>query len=149
MAKIRVTRFFEFEMAHALWNYDGLCRNIHGHSYKLYITVMGEPVQNDQHPKNGMVIDFGDLKRIVKQEIVDRFDHSLMMYQKSPHQVLIELGNMYERHHLVQFQPTCENMVEYIAEKIIPLLPEGIILKNVKLFETANSCAEWLADDNL
>jgi len=149
MAKIRVTKFFEFEMAHALWNYDGLCRNIHGHSYKLYITVMGEPLQNNQNPKNGMVIDFGDLKRIVKKEIVEPFDHSLMVFEKAPHQKLLELGGMYERHHLVHFQPTCENMVVYIAERIRPLLPEGIILKNVKLYETANSCAEWIADDNL
>ncbi len=149
MAKIRVTRFFEFEMAHALWNYDGLCRNIHGHSYKLYITVMGEPVNNEEHPKNGMVIDFGDLKKMVKQEIVDPLDHSLMVFEKAPHEKLLELRSMYERHHLVHFQPTCENMVVYIAEKISPLLPKEIILKNVKLFETANSSAEWVADDNL
>lgn len=148
MAKIRVTKFFEFEMAHALWNYDGLCKNIHGHSYKLYITVMGEPISDDQNKKNGMVIDFGDLKRIVKSEIVDPFDHSLMIYKNAPHAKLLDLKEMYERHHVVDFQPTCENMVVYIAQKIGQLFPKGIELKTVKLFETANSSAEWNADDN-
>jgi 6-pyruvoyltetrahydropterin/6-carboxytetrahydropterin synthase len=66
MTKIRVTKFYDFEMAHALWNYDGLCKNIHGHTYKLYVTVMGVPCNDSDDQKNGMVIDFGDLKRIVK-----------------------------------------------------------------------------------
>jgi 6-pyruvoyltetrahydropterin/6-carboxytetrahydropterin synthase len=149
MAKIRVTKFFEFEMAHALWNYDGLCKNIHGHSYKLYITVIGEPICDENNQKNGMVIDFGDLKRIVKSTIVDPFDHSLMIYKNAPHRKLLELDEMYERHHVVDFQPTCENMVEYIANTIIPLLPKGVCLKSVKLYETASSSAEWDADDNI
>lgn len=148
MTKIRVTKFFEFEMAHALWNYDGLCKNLHGHSYKLYITVMGEPIDDENHPKNGMVIDFQELKRLVKQEIVDPFDHSLMVYKKAPHRLLTELGVLYERHHLVDFQPTCENMVVYMAQRIGPLLPPGVELKSIRLYETASSCAEWNADDN-
>lgn len=76
MALIRVTKEFRFEMAHALWNYDGPCRNVHGHSYILYVTLAGEPVNDPDHPRNGMVIDFGDLKKIVRENIVDRFDHA-------------------------------------------------------------------------
>lgn len=148
MAKIRVTKFYDFEMAHALWNYDGLCKNIHGHTYKLFVTVAGEPINNPDDKKNGMVIDFGDLKRIVKNEIVDKFDHSLVINSRAPHEKLLELNEMYERHFVFDFQPTCENMVVYIVEKIQPLLPEGIELKNVKLYETASSFAEWDASDN-
>ncbi len=148
MAKIRVTKFYDFEMAHALWNYDGLCKNIHGHTYKLYVTVAGEPINNPDDKKNGMVIDFGDLKRIVKHEIVDKFDHSLVINSRAPHEKLLELNEMYERHFVFDFQPTCENMVVYIVEKIQPLLPEGIELKKVKLYETASSFAEWDASDN-
>ena len=70
MAKIRVTKFYDFEMAHALWNYDGLCKNIHGHSYKLFVTVIGEPINNENDNKNGMVIDFSDLKKIVKEKLL-------------------------------------------------------------------------------
>jgi 6-pyruvoyltetrahydropterin/6-carboxytetrahydropterin synthase len=148
MAKIRVTKFYDFEMAHALWNYDGLCKNIHGHSYKLFVTVLGVPSANPNDKKNGMVIDFGDLKKIVKTEIVDRFDHSMVINKDAPHEKFLELGVMYERNHVVDFQPTCENLVLHFVNIIKPLLPEGVILKNVKLYETASSSAEWDADDN-
>mgnify|MGYP001160329221 CR=1 FL=1 len=148
MAKIRVTKFYDFEMAHALWNYDGLCKNIHGHSYKLFVTVIGEPINNENDNKNGMVIDFSDLKKIVKEKIVDQFDHSLVVYKKAPQQKLLELNEMYIRHHVVDFQPTCENLVVHFVQIILPLLPEGIKLKKVKLYETASSYAEWDADDN-
>lgn len=148
MAKIRVTKFYDFEMAHALWNYDGLCKNIHGHTYKLYVTVLGEPIADENDKKNGMVIDFGDLKRIVKDQIVDKLDHSLVIYKKSPHEKLLQLNEMYERHFVFDFQPTCENLVVWMVDIIQPLLPNGVTLKNVKLYETASSSAEWDASDN-
>ena len=65
MSKIRLTKEFRFEMAHALWDYDGLCRNIHGHSYILAVTVIGVPNEDRNSPTYGMVMHFGDLKRIV------------------------------------------------------------------------------------
>jgi 6-pyruvoyltetrahydropterin/6-carboxytetrahydropterin synthase len=148
MGKVRVTKYYEFEMAHALWNYDGLCKNIHGHSYKLYVTVIGEPINDENNLKNGMVIDFGDLKKIVKTQIVDIFDHSLVVYKNAPYDKLMDLNEMVSRHHIVDFQPTCENLVLHFVNIIKPLLPEGVSLKKVKLFETANSNAEWDADDN-
>ena len=77
MANIRVTKSFTFEMAHALWNYDGPCRNIHGHSYQLFVTVTGQPSEDLNDTKLGMVIDFSDLKRIVNQHVVEYFDHSI------------------------------------------------------------------------
>ena len=76
---IRVTKEFSFEMSHVLWNYDGPCRNVHGHSYKLFVTIAGVPVSDSENPKNGMVMDFTDLKKIVKHEIVDVFDHSVVV----------------------------------------------------------------------
>lgn len=148
MTKIRVTKFYDFEMAHALWNYEGLCKNIHGHTYKLYVTVMGTPIADIQNKKMGMVIDFGDLKKIVKHEIVDQLDHALVIYKDAPHDKLLELNEMYQRHFVFDFQPTCENLVIWIVNKIKPLLPPGVELKNVKLFETASSSAEWDAADN-
>ena len=79
MAIIRLTKEFSFESAHALDGYDGLCREIHGHSYRLFVTIKGEPVSEESNPKLGMVMDFGDLKRIVNGEIIDRLDHSFVM----------------------------------------------------------------------
>lgn len=148
MAKIRVTKQFGFEMSHALLNYDGLCRSIHGHSYKLQITVTGEPMQQPGHCKDGMVIDFSILKKLLQENIVSRLDHSLMINQEAPVDKLNSLGQMYERHHVVPFQPTTENLVVYIAGKVKPLLPEHIQLFSVRLFETSSSFAEWYASDN-
>lgn len=148
MAKIRVTKQFGFEMSHALLNYDGLCRNIHGHSYKLQITVKGQPANEPGSPKDGMVIDFSILKKIIQEKIISQLDHSLMINENAPTDKLNALGEMYERHQVVPFQPTSENLVVYIAEKVKPLLPEHIELFCVRLYETSNSFAEWYASDN-
>ncbi len=147
MAKIRVTKIFDFETAHALHNYDGLCRNVHGHSYKLYVTVMGEPEKNDNSSKLGMVIDFGNLKKIVKEKIVDVFDHSLIISDKEDIKDLLKQNILFKRLHIFDFQPTAENMIIHFANIIIPLLPEGIKLVSLRLYETANSYAEWYAED--
>ncbi|NCO56091.1 MAG: 6-carboxytetrahydropterin synthase QueD [Bacteroidetes bacterium CG02_land_8_20_14_3_00_31_25] len=148
MAQVRVTKEFKFEMAHALWNYDGLCKNIHGHSYILYVTVLGEPIADNNNKKLGMVIDFGDLKKIVNQVIVTDMDHSLVVSEKSNYTPLFETEQMFERHHILPYQPTCENMVVDFAERIKKLLPESVKLHSVRLYETATSYAEWNVDDN-
>ena len=74
---IRITKEFKFEMAHALHGYDGLCKNIHGHSYKLFVTVKGKIKNEKGNTKDGMVLDFTSLKDIVKKHIILKYDHSL------------------------------------------------------------------------
>lgn len=148
MGIIRVTKEFDFEMAHALWNYDGACRNIHGHSYRLFITIAGEPSNDLNDPKFGMVIDFKDLKRIVKGPVVDFLDHSLVVYREADGAILDKVRSMYEKVHVFDFQPTCENLVLHIVDTIRPLLDPGLELVAVRLFETATSFAEWYAIDN-
>ncbi|MFA8433880.1 MAG: 6-pyruvoyl tetrahydropterin synthase family protein [Marinifilaceae bacterium] len=148
MAKIRLTKEFRFEMAHALWNYDGLCRNIHGHSYILYVTVIGEPISDIADPKLGMVMDFGDLKQIVCGEIVDVLDHAIVLNKSTPNLEQLNIPQMFDRHFYVDYQPTCENMIVDFAERIKKQLPERIQLHSLKLHETASSFAEWYAADN-
>ena len=148
MAKIRVTKQFGFEMSHALLNYDGLCRNIHGHSYKLQITVSGEPYLNAGSPKDGMVIDFSILKKLIQEKIVNKLDHSLMINEKAPIDKFSAMGQMSERLQVVPFQPTSENLVIYIAENVKHILPAYLELFSVRLYETSNSFAEWYASDN-
>ncbi len=148
MAKIRLTKEFNFEMSHALWNYDGLCKNIHGHSYKLFVTVIGEPLNDKLNPKHGMVMDFGDLKAIVKQEIVDKYDHAIVFNREAPVQQLLSIPQMFERHDILDYQPTCENLVIDFARKIKKKLPDNVKLHSLKLYETATSYAEWFAEDN-
>ncbi|MCA0933028.1 6-carboxytetrahydropterin synthase [Lutimonas saemankumensis] len=148
MKKIRITKHFDFESAHALYGYDGKCKNIHGHSYHLYVTVIGSPIEDSSHTKNGMVMDFGDLKSIVKKEIVTKFDHAVVLNSNSPHK---ELANTISDHShkvvLVPYQPTSENMLIDFAERIQIQLPQNVLLHSLKLYETANSYAEWFASD--
>jgi 6-pyruvoyltetrahydropterin/6-carboxytetrahydropterin synthase len=149
MSKIRITKQFSFETGHALYGYDGKCKNVHGHSYKLSVTVIGEPISDSTNVKFGMVIDFSDLKKIVREEIVDVFDHATVFNQNTPH---VELANELKNrgHHviLVDYQPTSENMVIDFAKKIKDRLPQSIELHSLKLQETESSFAEWFASDN-
>lgn len=148
MSKIRVTKEFAFETAHALWNYDGPCRNVHGHSYKLFVTLTGEPVNDPANPKNGMVIDFGDLKKLVNKEIVKVFDHSVVISNNFEREKLDALEKMFGNVLEVDYQPTCENLVTDFAGRIKAKLPPTICLHSLRLYETATSYAEWFADDN-
>lgn len=149
MSKIRITKQFTFETGHALYGYDGKCKNVHGHSYKLSVTVIGTPITDRENVKFGMVIDFSDLKKIVKEEIVDQFDHATVFNKTTPH---VELANELKTrgHHviLVDYQPTSENMVIDFAERIKNRLPKNISLFSLKLQETESSFAEWYASDN-
>jgi len=149
MGNIRITKQFSFETGHALYGYDGKCKNVHGHSYKLSVTVIGKPISDSGNVKFGMVIDFGDLKKIVKTEIVDVFDHATVFNKNTPH---VELAKELQvRDHnvlLVDYQPTSEMMVIDFADKIKSLLPSHIALHSLKLQETDTSFAEWYASDN-
>jgi len=148
MGKIRLTKIFHFDTGHALAGYDGKCRNVHGHSYTLEVTVMGEPITDPDHVKFGMVIDFGDLKEIVKKYVIDDYDHALVLNKKT---VYKEIGDfLLERGHhilLVDFQPTGEMMIQDMAVRIAPHLPKNIHLHHLRLYETGTSYAEWFADD--
>lgn len=147
MATVRVTKIFRFEMAHALWGYDGLCKNIHGHSYILKVTVSGTPIENVTDKKLGMVMDFGDLKKVVSKHIVDVFDHSLILNGRAPVEKFTGIPEMFERKMWFDFQPTAENLVVYFAGILNKHLPEHIFLHSIRLYETANSYAEWFAED--
>lgn len=146
---VRVTKSFNFETAHALYGYDGKCKNIHGHSYKLFVTVKGQPIEDASNPKFGMVIDFGDIKKIVKAKVVDWFDHAILLNANSPHK---ELGEhlTQEGHKVIftDYQPSCENMLLHMVKLIQGELQSSVQLQAMRLHETETSYAEWLAEDN-
>ncbi|MEA2041051.1 MAG: 6-carboxytetrahydropterin synthase [Bacteroidota bacterium] len=144
---IRVSKQFNFESAHALWNYDGKCKNIHGHTYKLFVTIIGKPSEDVSSPKNGMVMDFGDLKKIVKSKIVDIYDHALIISKAAKFNASGIGKQMYERFITTDYQPTCENMVSDFAQIIKKELPKTVNLHSVRLYETETSYAEWYAED--
>jgi 6-pyruvoyltetrahydropterin/6-carboxytetrahydropterin synthase len=140
---MRVTKEFSFEMAHALEGHDGACSRIHGHSYRLWVTVEGVPSDDAASPKQGMVVDFGDLKRIVAREILERFDHAFVVRRTAENSALVAaLAAHYEGVRIVDWQPTSENLVRHFAELLRPGLPAGVRLASLRLSETESSFAE-------
>jgi 6-pyruvoyltetrahydropterin/6-carboxytetrahydropterin synthase len=146
--KVRVTKKFTIDMAHALFGYDGPCKNIHGHTYHLSVTLMGTPIQNGEDVKLGMVVDFTDLKAIVKQQILDIYDHALVLNDNAPYSKSEVISNEFEKVILVPYQPTCENLLLSFVEKLKPLFSEEKKLVSIRLEETPTSFAEWNAGDN-
>ena len=147
MPVLRITKEFRFEGAHALPGYDGRCRNIHGHSYIMYITIKGEPLNGTDSPKEGMVVDFKELKAIVNENIIDKFDHALVLRNGTP--LAQELAASYPNVIMTDFQPSTENLICYFADILKDKLPQGAELFSIKMHETAGSFAEWYASDNI
>ena len=147
MQTIRLTKEFKFEMAHALKGYDGLCRNIHGHSYELLVTITGIPISDTSSTKLGMIMDFGDLKKIVRKNIIDEFDHALVLNRESANDFRPDV-EMFGRTILVDYQPTSENMLIDFVARLKNQLPSNVKLHHLLLRETVTSYAEWFAEDN-
>lgn len=146
MAKIRLTKQFDFEAGHALEGYEGKCRDIHGHSYHLDVTVSGEVNHLSGKLEDSMVIDFKDLKSIVKIEIIDKFDHQLILHKDSR---FIKIRDINTRMMIVDYVPTCENILLDIVTRLKKSLPKSISLEYVFLRETPRSYAEWYNEDNM
>ncbi|MEK9613282.1 MAG: 6-carboxytetrahydropterin synthase [Flavobacteriaceae bacterium] len=147
---IRITKEFKFEAGHALYGYDGLCKNVHGHSYKLSVTLLGKPITDSNHAKYGMVMDFSDLKKIVNETIVKPFDHATVLNISSPHKELAD--SMESRGHKivrVDYQPTSEMMIVDFVAKIKSRLPDFLSLHHLILRETDTCYAEWYASDQI
>lgn len=146
MSVVRITKEFEFEMAHALLGYDGPCKNIHGHSYKLTVTVKGKVKNNTSDSDEGMVVDFGIIKNIVKELIIDKYDHALVLNKKA--KIMDKENPFMDKLILFPLQPTCENMLVYFSQLITKNLPSNIMLHSLFLRETPTSYAEWYLEDN-
>ena len=147
---IRVTKQFSFEMAHALIGYDGPCKNIHGHTYQLRVTLLGKATQQTGTPKDGMLLDFGVLKKIVTETIISKYDHALVLNKNTPVQTIESMCAQFEKIYLTPFQPTCENLLLNIQKQLnIILRSTGYTLYALRLNETQTSYAEWFLSDNI
>lgn len=140
--RIRVTKRFTLEMAHALTGHDGPCKHLHGHSYVLDITLRGEAMDRPGDPKNGMVMDFTDLKAMVKRCVMDHYDHALVLHESERGGIDIDHA-LFARTRFTPWQPTCENLLLDMVARIRTEVPQGILLCQGRLQETATSWAEW------
>lgn len=120
---LTLTKIFMFEACHNLPHHRGACHNLHGHSYKLEVTICGDIEKDTSSARCGMIIDFKELKDIVNREVIYKYDHKY-------------LNDFFEN-------PTAEIMVKRIAEDINKELPEGVSLVSCKLWETTTSYAEY------
>ncbi len=139
-----LTKIFHFDMAHVLKDYDGPCRNIHGHSYELRVTVKGEPINDPQSPKNGMVMDLHDLKCLVNEQIVNRLDHAFVLSSAMPTDFLEIVQRDFEKVVVVDYQPTSENLILYMVHRLQKVLPQQVTLHKIMLQETPGSYVEWV-----
>jgi 6-pyruvoyltetrahydropterin/6-carboxytetrahydropterin synthase len=142
MKNIRITKIFSFEAAHALKDYNGACRNIHGHSYKLHVTIKGEVTSED-----GILIDFSELKKLVNNNIISKYDHSLLL-KEDDQMVEKGIGDFTQNLVRVSYNPTSENLIINFANLIDNILPNAVQLHHLKLYETETSFTEWYATDN-
>ena len=143
---ITITRTFEWDMGHRVTNHDSLCKNPHGHRYKLEVTVTGPLVEKNGDAQQGMVLDFGRLKQAVNQEVVSKLDHSFMYWENDTIMRAFAEANKELRFVRVAFVPTAECIVQHLAEQLQATFGSqfaGLQLHTLALYETPNCKATW------
>lgn len=137
-----VTKIFHFEMAHAINGYQGACKNIHGHSYELHVTVSADNQEKGYIAVPGFIIDFKELKQLVISSVIQVFDHKLLLSKD----YLSQNPGIHTQENLVIWnaEPTAENLLLYIHDVICEKLPNHVNLAKLKLYETKDSYAELI-----
>ncbi len=121
--KMTVCKEFTFDAAHYLPSHEGLCRNMHGHTYRLLVGISGPIVEDEQSSMNGMVLDFSQLKSIVQALIIKRLDHKML-------------------NDVLPFVTTAENMAFWMFKEIEGQLSSSLTMEFIRLYETPTSYAE-------
>lgn len=132
---MKIAKEFRWEMGHRLPEHFGLCKNIHGHSYKMIVEFEGEL------DKNQMVIDYYDVEKIINP-VIEKLDHSFMVNVND--KIVIEfLEKMNSKKVVVGFNSTAENICGYLLSEIKKcLLPSNISSIKVRVYETQFDYAE-------
>lgn len=146
---VRVTKEFSLDMAHALYAYPGPCRHIHGHTYHLSVTLRGKVKQIKGDPEDGMVMDFGRLKKIVQEEIMQHYDHALILKNESATLIQEEAARDMKWMLTIE-QPTCENLLLRFRRLLMDALKKEkeVELVHLRLRETPTSYSEWFIEDH-
>ncbi len=134
---LTVTKSVKFDAAHVLTNHQGLCKNLHGHTYRVEASVTQPP-----HDTSDMVIDFKDLKQTCEEVILARFDHAFMYNSESPAEseiaaVVMKYGM---RAVALPYRSTAENLARHFYTELKARIPA---LSSVRVWETPDSFAEY------
>ncbi|MDB5800214.1 MAG: 6-carboxy-5,6,7,8-tetrahydropterin synthase [Rhodocyclales bacterium] len=141
-----ITRRLEFDAGHRIPDHRSLCRHLHGHRYAIEITVAGDVTLQDGNPRNGMVLDFSEIKTVLRSSIVDVWDHAFLVYRGDT-QILGFLQTLDDHRTVVlDVVPTAENLAaeafRLLAPRIAELCEKQLVLENVRLYETPNCWAD-------
>lgn len=151
MEQLTITKEFTWDMAHMLAGHLGLCKNLHGHTYKMHVKVCSK--EDSVCERQDMVMDFKDLKEIIKEKIIDSFDHSFAYWKGSGDPVEIQIADALTKNGRkvvpLNFRPTAEKMAIYFHGLLKEdLESKGFEIKNIKLWETPTSYAEYASEGN-
>ncbi|MCR9013876.1 6-carboxytetrahydropterin synthase QueD [Aquiflexum gelatinilyticum] len=133
---LSITKIFSFEAAHRISNYQGSCSRVHGHSYKIQITVTGKEIGEDD-----MLIDFKVLKDLVNESVIRQFDHSFILQRNAKN--INDFSLLEQRVFWMDYEPTAERMVLWMVTELEKALPVSIYLRKIVLFETETSFVTW------
>lgn len=146
------TKTFSWAMAHLLSEHLGLCKNLHGHNYKMEVTAVSQKPGNvlmSAGPSEGMVVDFKDLKEVVNQIIVEPLDHATMIWSGTSDPFEMHLADLLARYDKkmvkVDYRPTAENMANDFIQKLNMYLNEYSAtyrISKIRLWETDSSFSE-------
>ncbi len=133
----KVTRVIDFCYGHRLMNYEGECRHLHGHNGRIEVDI-----EADETDYRGMVVDFADIRDVVKTWIDDNLDHRMILNRNDPLvAVLTELG---EEHYVIDANPTAENIAAHIHEMTSS---DSLYISEIRLWETPNSYATFTPEN--
>ena len=142
---LTVTKTVRFDAAHVLTNHQGMCRNLHGHTYRVDVSVRRGPATQSAEIPSDMVIDFKDLKRVIEESVVSRFDHAFIYNETSPAES--EIAAVVVKHGMravaLPWRSTAENLARHFFAELSARIP-GV--SSVKVWETPDSSAEYRAD---
>lgn len=137
---MNITRIFTFDAAHMLDTHDGKCRNLHGHTYRLEVTLSGSLIQGGA--KDGMVCDFSDVKHDIEQHIISRFDHALLYDSNNANEC--ELAALLEQWGKKTLRLPCRTTAENMAAYIYHTLEDAKLpVSHIRLWETPNAYCDY------
>lgn len=140
-----LTKEFTFDCAHSLINYNGKCKYIHGHTYKLKVFIYGSPIKDEKSQNGGMICDFEKITQIIKTYLIDKFDHSLITTKK---EFFFEKLSKNTKYSYLDYPFDIKTTCEMISLQILSdLLKTKISIEAIELWETPTSSCYTTLDD--
>jgi 6-pyruvoyltetrahydropterin/6-carboxytetrahydropterin synthase len=144
--QISITRRLEFDSGHRIPNHDGQCKHLHGHRYAIEVTLIGEVAHHPGKADDGMVLDFGDIKKFTNQYIVDVWDHAFLVAKEDVHLVAFLESIPGHKTVVMDHVPTVENLANTAFNILQPIFAKvfggRLELSALRLYETPNCWAD-------